>query len=109
METAGPLKQVLLTLQRRADSKNQPAEFSWEALNNILQNVQGNSIDYASFKAEFDADPSMKEFIKGFNSAGVVIKTRNKADEPEVGGGQDKGASDINAMAKRAAAKEIGA
>jgi hypothetical protein len=109
METAGPLKQVLLTLQRRADIKNQPAEFSWEALNNILQNVQGTSIDYASFKAEFDADPTMKTFIKGFNSQGVVIKTRNKdTDEPQVGD-QDKGASDINTMAKRAAAKEIGA
>jgi hypothetical protein len=51
----------------------------------------------------------MKEFIKGFNSQGVVIKTRNReVDEPQVGD-KDKGASDINTMAKRAAAKEIGA
>lgn len=103
-EERNPLKQVLLTLQRRADSKNQPAQYSWDALNNILQNVQGNSVDYTAFKAEYDADPSMKEFVKGFDSNGLTVKTRNMADEPQVG---DRGTNDVNKMAKRAAAKEL--
>lgn len=48
----------------------------------------------------------MKEFIKGFDSNGVTLKTRNKdTDEPQVG---DRGTNDVNKMAKRAAAKELG-
>jgi hypothetical protein len=104
-EERDPLKQVLLTLQQRADSKNQPAEYSWEALNHILQNVQGNSIDYSAFKADYDSDPSFKTLIKGFDENGLTLKTRNDADTPQVG---DRGTNDVNKMAKRAAAKELG-
>ena len=104
-EDRDPLKQVLITLQRRADSKNQPAEYSWEALNHILQNVQGNAVDYEAFKAQYDADPSVKGFVKNFDADGVTLKTKRDSVEQPVA---DKGTSDINTSAKRAAAKQLG-
>ena len=46
----------------------------------------------------------MKSLIQGFNADGITLKTRNKDDEQQVG---DRGANDVNKMAKRAAAKEL--
>lgn len=104
-EDRDPFKQVLVTLQRRADSKRQPAEYSWEALNHILQNVQGNSVDYDAFKAQYDADPTLKDFIDNFDADGITLKTNRSSTEQPVA---DKGTSDINTSAKRAAAKQLG-
>ena len=104
-EDRDPLTQVLVTLQRRADSKKQSAQYSWDALNHILQNVQGNSVDYQAFKAQYDANPSLKDFIKNFDENGVTLKTSTDSSEQPV---SDKGTSDINTSAKRAAAKQIG-
>jgi hypothetical protein len=98
------LQQVLLTLQARADSKRQPAQYSWEAINQILANAEGNSVDYNAFKAEYDSNPNLKGLIHRFDADGLVIKTKNRADDIPVG---DTGPSDVDRMAKRAAAKEI--
>jgi hypothetical protein len=46
----------------------------------------------------------MKSFIKNFDANGLTIKTRNMADEPEVG---EKDTGAVDKMAKRAASKEI--
>ena len=46
----------------------------------------------------------MKTFIQNFDADGVTIKTRNMANEPEVG---EKDTGAVDKMAKRAAAKDI--
>lgn len=46
----------------------------------------------------------MKTFIQNFDANGITIKTRNMANEPEVG---EKDTGAVDKMAKRAAAKEI--
>jgi hypothetical protein len=94
-----------LTLQHRANSKNQPAQYSWEALNHILQNVNGSSLNYEAFKSDYDSDETIKNIIKNFDANGLTIKTHNREDDQPVG---DKGENDVNKMAKRATAKAIG-
>lgn len=92
-------------MQGRADSKSSPAFFSWTALSNISKNVTGQTIDYETFKAQFDADPSLQSIIDRFDAKGIVIKTKNKQDigrtNPETGG------STVDSSAKRAAAKIV--
>lgn len=74
----------------------------------MMQNTTGQEIDYDAFKAEFDANPQMKELVDNFDENGVTIKT--KAKQAEAGGVGDKAKAQnaVKASAKRAAAKMIG-
>ena len=49
MESADDLIRTLRTLQARADSKKSSAQFSWDAISRMLQNVSGQEIDYDLF------------------------------------------------------------
>ena len=44
----------------------------------MMRNVSGQEIDYDSFKAEFDANPQIKNLVDRFDSRGIVIKTKEK-------------------------------
>lgn len=70
----------------------------------MLANVEGNSVDYNGFKSEYENDPNLKSLIHRFDADGVVIKTKNRADDIPVG---NTGPSDTDRMAKRAAAKML--
>lgn len=102
------LVRVLSNLKGRADSQNQPAQFSWNAISNMLQNVGGSALNYDIFKAEFDANPQFKELIKSFNDRGVVVKTNKEAPKPGQPGDKDAAKSNVDRSAKRAAAKMVG-
>jgi hypothetical protein len=44
----------------------------------MMRNVSGQEIDYESFKAEFDANPQLKNLVDRFDGKGIVIKTKEK-------------------------------
>lgn len=99
---------ILSNVQGRADSKNTSAEFSWPAISKMMQNITGQDIDYDSFKVSFDANPQLKNLVDRFDADGIVIKTKNKAEELGQMGNKDKAKAAVNASAKRAAAKMVG-
>lgn len=74
----------------------------------MMQNVTGQEINYDAFKAEFDANPQIKNLVDKFDADGITIKTKNKAEEPGAVGDKAKAKSGVDSSAKRAAAKMIG-
>lgn len=95
---------ILSNLKGRADSKGASAQFSWDAISSMLQNVGGQSLDYDSFKAAFDSNPAFQQLIDKFDGDGVVVKTRNKIEPAGAPGNKDRAQASVNSSAKRAAA-----
>lgn len=103
MEGADDLIRTLRTLQARADSKKSTAQFSWQAISRMMQNISGQEVDYDLFKAEFDANPALKKLVDRFDGQGVLIKTKEKQMPTEFG----KKPKADNSAAVRAADKVI--
>jgi hypothetical protein len=82
-----------------------PAQFSWDAISNMLQNVSGIQMDYETFKAEFDAIPQLANIVDRFDGQGIVLKTKEK---PEATRGEPKDSGGVMGAAKRAASKTLG-
>lgn len=80
------------------------AQFSWDAISNMLQNVSGVQMDYETFKAEFDAIPQLTNIVQQFDGRGLTLKTKEK---PEATQGQPKDTGGIMGSAKRAAGKTL--
>ena len=101
MEGADNLIRILITLQNRADAQGVPAEFSWNAISNMLKNVSGIQMDYETFKQQYDKIPQMQNIVDRFDGDGIVLKTK---EEPEATQSGNK-TTDLNVGAKRAANK----
>ena len=94
---------ILLSLKSRANSRGVPAQFSWDAISNMLQNVSGTQMDYETFKAEFDQLPQLKNIVAQFDGRGITLKTKEKPEATR----SDNGAGSNDAAASRAAAKTL--
>jgi hypothetical protein len=103
-EDADTLIRILNTLKSRADSKGTPAQYSWDAVSNMLSNVSGTQMDYDTFKKEFDTIPQLKNIVAQFDGRGLTLKTKEK---PEATNSQPNSAGGLDASAKRAAAKSL--
>lgn len=77
---------------------------TWEALSSLLSNISGQSIDYDSFKAEYDANPNFANLVSRFDSRGIVLKTH---EEQSTSTDQPQAASTNDQMAKAASKKII--
>lgn len=102
MEDADDLIRVLSNLQNRANSKKSTAKYSWEAISSMMQNINGQEIDYDLFKMEFDKNPQVKKLVNRFDAQGIEIKTREKSPPTEFG--QKPG---IDMSAAKSAAKNV--
>ena len=80
-----------------------PAQFSWDAISNMLQNVSGTQMDYETFKAEFDQLPQLKNIVDHFNGEGITLKTKEKPEATR----SDKNTTSLATNASRAAAKSL--
>lgn len=67
------------------------------------QNIDGQQVDYETFKAEYDSNPELQSLVQNFDSRGITVKTREK-EMPTVG---TKKTDSVASSAKRAAAKVI--
>lgn len=81
-----------------------PAQFSWDAISNMLQNVSGIEMDYETFKAQFDEIPQLKNIVQQFDGRGITLKTKEK---PEPTQGEPKDKTGVMGAAKRAADKTL--
>jgi hypothetical protein len=84
------------------------AQFSWPAISKLIQNMTGQTVDYDSFKIEFDSNAELKSLIDNFDENGVTLKTKAKKQEPGTVSDKAKSQAAVNTAAKRAAAKMIG-
>lgn len=103
MEDADDLIRILSMLKNKADSAMTTATYTWQELSQMTRNVTGQTVDYDSFKIDFDSNPELKNLVNRFDGDVVELKTKVKPDEVT---GQEPNA-DINASAKRAAAKTL--
>ena len=55
-----------------ADSKGQSAYLSFEALNQIMTNMDLQQFDYDGFKQIYDANPDVQKLVKNFDDKGVT-------------------------------------
>jgi hypothetical protein len=84
------------------------AQFSWPAISKLIQNMTGQTVDYDSFKIEFDSNTELKSLIDNFDENGITLKTKAKKKEPGTVSDKAKSQAAVNTAAKRAAAKMIG-
>lgn len=94
-------------IQARADQKGQPAFLSFRALDQIMQNIGGESFNYEGFKNLYDTEPGIKEIVKDFNEDGITIATQEGTPD-DTPAGDDNGEANVTAAAKRAAKKGLG-
>jgi hypothetical protein len=102
MEDADDLIRVLSNLQNRANAKKSTAKYSWEAISSMMQNINGQEIDYDLFKMQFDSNPQIKNLVNRFDGQGIEIKTKEKNVPTEFG--QKPG---IDMGAAKSAAKNV--
>lgn len=83
---------VLRNYIGRAASKKAPAKLNWNGLQQVLKtNGFEMTADYETFKAMYDASPTIQAMVKNFNDRGVELKVPGAPDadkEPTQGTGQ---------------------
>ncbi len=86
-----------------ADSKGQSAYLSFEALNQIMTNMDLQQFDYDGFKQIYDANPDVQKLVKNFDDKGVTLTTKQEADSEEpMTKTTDPTDATVDQMAKRA-------
>ena len=64
-------KEALVNIFRNtigsADSQSQPAYLSFEALNQLMNNMDMQQFDYDGFKQVYDANPELLNLVKNFD------------------------------------------
>lgn len=99
---------VLRNYIGRAASKKAPAKLNWNGLQQVLK-TNGFEIiaDYETFKAMYDASPTIQNMVKNFNAQGIELNVPGapNTDEPEQGGetSQEK----VDQMAASAAPQQL--
>lgn len=91
----------------RAQSKKQPAKLNWQTLNSMLKSAGEETMDYESFKAMYDANPTLQPMISNFNADGIELKVPGVADEPEASQDAEQSQDDINQQAASVAQSQI--
>jgi hypothetical protein len=87
---------ALSSLRSDADFDNHTSQITWRAINSALWDAEANLPPQ---------DQDLHNIVSGFDGQGVTLKTHDK--DSEVTKGKPK-TSNIQSMAKRAAAKELG-
>ena len=86
-----------------ADNKSQSAYLSFEALNQIMQNMDLQQFDYDGFKQIYDANPDVQNLVKNFDDKGITLSTKQEADSDTPTKTTDPADATVDQMAKKAA------
>jgi hypothetical protein len=109
IETIDPLVNALRFFQADADNRESPESISYIALNNALAGEAGY-IDDVEFARRFEEDPTLQQYVDGYDKAGVRLKTNapqqpdHQSDDTEM---QHEPTGAITSMAKQAAKRRI--
>jgi len=105
---------ALHTIKNSAEQRGEPAFLHFEkpakeaikpgyinvSLNDVMKNMGAPQFAYDTFKAAYDSDPSIEEYVDNFSSQGIEINSDNsEIKAPE----QDRDdTNSVSAMAKSA-------
>jgi hypothetical protein len=103
-DSDGDLVLLLRNLVSQANSQQQPSYLSWNALNNLMQNIGSEQFDYDSFKQSYDSNPMVKQLVTRFDARGVELKTKAKNPDKQQTGKE----SEVSKMAKAATNRRRG-
>ena len=94
---------MLRNLISSADSQNQKAFLSFDALNKILSNVGGFAVTPDSFKSVYNRNSAIKKMVKSFDQSGITLDT--DAESPDMPTKKGDRSASLKTMAKRATKK----
>jgi hypothetical protein len=100
---------ILRNFIGRAASKKAPSKLNWKALNQITSSSGFEmGADYESFKAMYDASPTLQNMVRNFNADGIELNVPGapNSDQPKQGA-EDDSEEAIAKMASSAADKQI--
>lgn len=69
-----------------------------------MQNIGQETFDYGSFKAAYDADPTIQALTHNYDENGVELNTKNTSDDQQQTD-DDQAQAAVSQMAKRATSK----
>jgi hypothetical protein len=114
METIDPLVSALKFFQADADNREAPESISFVALNNAIQaNDPAGYINGEEFARRFEEDPTLQQYVDGYDENGVRLKTiapqQPPSQEPEITQTpmDSKPSGNISSMAKKAAKRGL--
>jgi hypothetical protein len=91
----------------RAASKKASAKLNWNALGKIsASNGFEFGADYETFKAMYDASPTLQSMVKNFNDNGLELNVPGAPEEKKPDGTKDSQA-EIDKMAASAAPQQL--
>lgn len=105
-----PLIHVLYTLENIAKSNKSNRPYSWMAISQMVKNETGQTLDYDTFKQEYDNDPDFRDqfdHIATFNDKGVKFKSGEQSTEPGTDMEEPESSIDKLAKSSKGAAEKI--
>ena len=88
-----------------ADTQDQPAYLSFDAMNTIMKNLKKPQFDYDGFKRIYDENPEIQPLVKNFDSKGITLYTKKEAPSDAPKGQKTDGK--VDKMAQRATSKAV--
>jgi hypothetical protein len=70
---------ILKSLISSAESKNSPARFTWNELNQKVPNLE-HPLDYYTFLSYHDKNPAVQMLTKHFDENGLELKTKDSVE-----------------------------
>jgi hypothetical protein len=102
MERTDELIRAFRILQKRANSKDSQASYSWSAISNMIGDQVGIELNYDNINPIIQSTPELKKLIKSYSGKGVVLNTKAKEAPTEFG--QSPG---VDMGAAKSAAKNV--
>jgi hypothetical protein len=94
-----------MTLQARSNAQHSSGQYTWNAISNMIEKITGQTFDYETFQAKYDATPALQHIVADFNDHGITLNVKHaKHDDmvsPEIT--PEKQQADINKSAQHAA------
>jgi hypothetical protein len=85
MEGTDELIRAFRILQKRANSKDSQASYSWSAISNMIGDQVGIELNYDNINPIIQSTPELKKLIKSYSGKGVVLNTKAKEAPTEFG------------------------
>lgn len=99
---------LLKNLIGRASSKKAPSTLNWNAIGHMARsNGFEFGADYETFKAMYDANPTIQGLVKNFNADGVELNVPGAPDAEQPQQDGEDSQEKVNQIAASAAQKNL--
>jgi hypothetical protein len=99
---------LLKNLIGRAASKKTPSQMNWNAISHLSRaNGFEFGADYETFKAMYDANPTLQGLVKNFNADGIQLNVPGAPDAEQPKQDGEDSQEKVNQTAAAAAEKNL--